>query len=308
MAADMTDAVKPDLAVPEAGGVHEASSRLAGFVDLAHTESYTVIVLGAVQALWLIAVRPFSGKGNTVGVGATTLRNTGGGALSPRAMFALRSAIAIYCVLLQVQATWDVGIRIHRFYTSWNWNLLCLYFAMAARQSWRLMKAEAGGGADAPVSRGGQLTAVLFHLCTTMAMYIDTVTWVALVPMLTTHNPDPGDAERFAGLFYCFRSYNQHGANLAFMLLDWALNAIPYFPHTLGWIQLMSCAYGVWTNIYFLVFGVWLYPFLDTAKPWAWEAYTALFVSHWVFFALFHLLMRIRRGVRGEAKAPLKRQ
>uniref|UniRef100_A0A7S1X8H7 TLC domain-containing protein n=1 Tax=Tetraselmis chuii TaxID=63592 RepID=A0A7S1X8H7_9CHLO len=210
-------------------------------------------------------------------------------------MFIIRAAIALYCMLLQVEANFSVGIRINRFYTSWNWCILCLYFIVAARESWKLMRANGGAAAESLVSRNGQLAVVLFHICTTMAMYIDTITWVALVPMLTTQNKDAEAAARFAGIFYSFRSYNQHGVNLLFMLLDYSLNRIPYFPHMLGYIQLLSCAFGVWANIFYLIFDVWLYPFLDTSKPWAWEAYTALFVSHWLFFLLFHVLMKVKQ-------------
>ena len=133
------------------------------------------------------------------------------------------------------------------------------------------------------------------------AMLIDTVTWTALVPMLTTYNPDKEAVAHFTKVFYSFYSYNQHGANIAFMLVDLFLNNVPFFAHMLGYIQLLSCTFGIWANIYFLLYGEWLYPFLDTSKPYAWEAYLALFAAHWVFYAATYLLFQVKARLPGSS-------
>lgn len=126
-------------------------------------------------------------------------------------------------------------------------------------------------------------------------MLIDTVTWSILVPMLTTYNKDPEQAVHFTEVFFSFISYNQHGANLAFILIELALNSTPFFAHMLGYVQVTSCVFGIWANVYFSLFGSWLYPFLDTSKPWAWEAYLALFAAHWLFYFVAYLLHRTKK-------------
>lgn len=41
----------------------------------------------------------------------------------------------------------------------------------------------------------------------------------------------------------------------------------------------------------------WLYPFLDTSKPWAPLAYLGLYVVHWMAFGIVALLYRVKAAV-----------
>mmetsp|Transcript_12290 Transcript_12290/g.29201 ORF Transcript_12290/g.29201 Transcript_12290/m.29201 type:complete len:304 (+) Transcript_12290:158-1069(+) len=278
---------------------HASEERLGelAILDSAHVEAYTVMAIGLLQAVYMIYTRAFSGKAYPNGCRDVPLQATGGGCISTKGLLALRILICIYCVGIGVYHTAKIGMRINRFYTQWNWILLTAYFGLAARESWQLMKAPPANGGERKVGLLGQATVVLFHVCTTMAMLVDVVTWTVLVPMLTTYNSDPKQGAHFYTVFHSFVSYNQHGVNLVFMLLDFALGAMPYFPHMLGYVQLLSVSYGVWASAYFVLSGTWLYPFLDTSKPYAWEAYLALFAAHWVFYLVLHLLSRTKEAV-----------
>jgi hypothetical protein len=48
------------------------------------------------------------------------------------------------------------------------------------------------------------------------------------------------------------------------------------------------------------MYGAWLYPFLDTSKDNAWEAYLALFAAHWVFYAATYVFVTMKYRVVGK--------
>mmetsp|Transcript_12797 Transcript_12797/g.35942 ORF Transcript_12797/g.35942 Transcript_12797/m.35942 type:complete len:313 (-) Transcript_12797:400-1338(-) len=267
----------------------------ASLLDLSHMEAYTVIVLGLLQGAYLVTARPFSVKDAPNGCAHNDVRHSGGGCIPAVAMFAFRTAVALYGLGIHVYHTMSIGFRIHRFYTIWNWTLLWVYFSMAAHQSWRLLRSKPGSWPR--LDSLGQATVVLFHICATNAMLIDTITWTALVPMLVKYNPNQEEAVHFSKIFFSFLSYNEHGVNLALMLVELFINNMQFYPHMLGYVQLLSCTFGCWANLYFFLAGQWLYPFLDTSRPTAWEAYLALFAAHWVFYGTLCVLHRAKGWV-----------
>ena len=52
----------------------------------------------------------------------------------------------------------------------------------------------------------------------------------------------------------------QHGANLVLLLVEFALNAMPYEPYLLGWTGLYSSAYALWAFSYYKATNRWMYP------------------------------------------------
>lgn len=58
------------------------------------------------------------------------------------------------------------------------------------------------------------------------------------------------------------------------------LNRIPVDFYSSGYLALWSSLFGVWSAVFYLNTGRFIYPFLDAHKPYAWAAYLGLFAVH----------------------------
>jgi len=95
----------------------------------------------------------------------------------------------------------------------------------------------------------------------------------------------------------------QHGVNALMVLGEMMLNRIPGMPSWgLGWISMLSSAYGVWNVIFFLRSGTFLYPFLDAHRPFAWLAYLGLYIAHCVGFLAFLALVAGRNALHRRSR------
>ena len=56
------------------------------------------------------------------------------------------------------------------------------------------------------------------------------------------------------------RAVLQHGANLVLLLVEFAMNQMPYEPYLLGWTGLYSSAYALWAFSYYKATNRWMYP------------------------------------------------
>lgn len=152
-------------------------------------------------------------------------------------------------------------------------------------------------------------TTVFFQVNMAMVFLVDVVLWGILYPMLK-NNPAA------IPLIFNFVSYNQHGTNAVFMLVELGLNRIPFFKEHVFVVILWPCIYGMFalifhsiTNLYvFTKFGIFLvfssdlfssseepptdfydsyaYPFLNTDDPWAVGWYLGMCLGHVAFFFL----------------------
>ena len=52
----------------------------------------------------------------------------------------------------------------------------------------------------------------------------------------------------------------QHGANLVLLLLEFAMNQMPYEPYLLGWTGLYSSSFALWAFSYYKATNRWMYP------------------------------------------------
>lgn len=52
----------------------------------------------------------------------------------------------------------------------------------------------------------------------------------------------------------------QHGANMAFILVELFLNCIPFVPYLMGYLGLYVATFGLWAFTYFRLTTLWLYP------------------------------------------------
>ena len=74
----------------------------------------------------------------------------------------------------------------------------------------------------------------------------------------------------------------QHGVNTIMVFSDLAISNIPYLLRwAIGWVSLWVSAYAIWSMIFFVLNGTFIYPFLDAHRPHAWVAYSALYFFVW---------------------------
>lgn len=77
------------------------------------------------------------------------------------------------------------------------------------------------------------------------------------------------------------------------LLGELLLNRIPACILTgTGWMAVWASMFGVWSTVFYIRTGLFIYPFLEAHKPYAWVAYLALFVGHWIALLLFVVLIK----------------
>jgi hypothetical protein len=120
-----------------------------------------------------------------------------------------------------------------------------------------------------------------------MAFVIDSMTWLVLIPMLEAKSAVTGD-DSWRPLMYCFSSYMQHGANAAMIFGEILLNKTPaLLIWGTAWISLWTSIFGVWSTLFYIKTGTFIYPFLDAHRPYAWVAYVGLYLVHWTAYFAF---------------------
>lgn len=120
-----------------------------------------------------------------------------------------------------------------------------------------------------------------------MAFVIDSMTWLVLVPMLEARSLTTGD-NSWRPLMYCLSSYMQHGANAGMIFGEMLLNKMPALViWGNAWISLWTSIFGVWSTLFYIKTGTFIYPFLDAHRPYAWVAYVGLYIVHWVAYFVF---------------------
>lgn len=216
------------------------------------------------------------------------------------------------CLAIGVPQLAARGPWIFTFFTVWNWWLLTFYFGAAAASSLRSWRAGARPGpatrsaracahpSAAPRARQppadwlDRAAATAFHVTIPVAAVIDLATWLVLVPMLMA-DPDPVKRAAWADLMFSFSSYMQHGGNVAMMVGDAALNRIPVmFYWGKAWITLWFSLFGLWSTLFFIRTGRFIYPFLDFHKPAALGMYVGYIVVMWALFGAFVAAVRAR--------------
>jgi hypothetical protein len=139
--------------------------------------------------------------------------------------------------------------------------------------------------------------ATIFHVIVPTAVLIDFITWFILIPALMSY-PDPEQVLKWEKLMFCFQSYMQHGGNAVMILGDLVLNKIPLmFTWGQAWVAFWWSAFGLWSLIFFVINGRFIYPFLDAHKPMAWLGYAGFYSSSIMMFLMFVVVMKAREAV-----------
>lgn len=79
-----------------------------------------------------------------------------------------------------------------------------------------------------------------------------------------------------------------------------SLNKIPIsFYWVNGCVGIWGSLYGLWSTVFYLIHGRYIYPFLNAHKPYAWAAYAGLNVVFWAAMGLFYGLGKGKESVAG---------
>lgn len=134
----------------------------------------------------------------------------------------------------------------------------------------------------------GYLMQIAYQTCAGAVILTNLVFWCIIVPFLT-------DAHLELNLLMgCM-----HTLNAIFLLLDTAVNSLPFPWFRLAYFVLWSCCYAIfeWVVHACSYSSLWPYPFLELAVPWAPLWYFCLAVAHIPCFGLYALLIRAKNSI-----------
>ncbi|XP_057427171.1 uncharacterized protein LOC130720537 isoform X1 [Lotus japonicus] len=215
------------------------------------------------------------------------------------------------------------------YYTEWTFTLVMVYFALgtivSAHGCWQLLKKPPleNGEMDEFLRRGledsmstnsngykekeikgsimlqnryvaeefnqiagfwGYLMQITYQTSAGAVILTDIVFWGVIVPFLSISR------FKLNMLMGCM-----HTLNAVFLLLDTALNNLPFPWFRFAYFVLWSCAYVIFQwIIHACGFTWWPYPFLELNTPWAPLWYFSLAVVHFPCYGLYSLIVKAK--------------
>ncbi|KAL0459814.1 UNVERIFIED_CONTAM: hypothetical protein Slati_0608600 [Sesamum latifolium] len=234
----------------------------------------------------------------------------------PRWLLFYRAFAFIAMAYLLYQTVAAFGFFVFFFYTQWTFALVMVYFALATVVSIRGCRiysrkplAQTGerdkfikedskdiNSGKPSVSKGKKskgfikttkdVFKIQTHMATGAAMLTDIVFWCLLLPFTM------GKDFQLTLLIGCM-----HSVNVVFLILESALNRLPFTWFGLVYFVLWSCAYVVFQWVlHACCFTWWPYPFLDLSTPWAPLWYLALGLVHIPCYGLYVLLKKAKNA------------
>ncbi|XAR61461.1 hypothetical protein NMG60_11035167 [Bertholletia excelsa] len=253
--------------------------------------------------------------------------------LHPAWLLALR--FASFLILLGF-LSWDIldyGPSIYVYYTEWTFTLVIVYFAVgtivsahgcmvyysrdpprdyvqreefpgrdvensmsnslltfSAEQIRSNIKLQSHYDQEAMQQRAGfwgYLMQISYQTSAGAVILTDIVFWCVIVPFLTNAHL------QLNMLMGCM-----HILNAVFLLLDTAVNSLPFPWFRLSYFVLWSCSYVIfqWV-IHACGYSMWPYPFLELSSSWAPLWYFCLAVVHLPCYGLFSMLVRAKKSI-----------
>ncbi|KAL6769059.1 hypothetical protein ACKKBF_B17335 [Auxenochlorella protothecoides x Auxenochlorella symbiontica] len=254
----------------------------------------------------VLILRAFPGKLRTWQPRLEDLTRTAG---SSRRLAKFRCIVGFYSLGLSlIQGFWAGWGLLAKWFTMWTWWLMTAYFLVGAWLSWRDVRGEAPDGALLALSpRLAFWMVAAFHILGTMALVLTGMTWTLLLP--SAYSLPDAAARAIAVEGICnFGSYNQHGMNVVFMLIEGWLADIPVIPSMAGVVSGWAAIYTTFAVIRYMIVGKYIYGVLDCALPQQWARTAFVYGLHWLAFgtvlALSWIKGRIRKGVGSEGVHP----
>ncbi|PIN24555.1 hypothetical protein CDL12_02702 [Handroanthus impetiginosus] len=288
----------------------EAAAGLGFWLQWQVLVSALIFVLPAATAIVLLRKRGASG-GDPVkpaNLWAPCWRN-----LHPRWLLLYRAFAFVAMAFLLYQIVAAFGFFVFFFYTQWTFALVVVYFALATIVSIRGCRiharkplAQAGerdnflkDDSDEKENKLksyhnptpneqlgflGKLLQMVYLTCGGAVMLTDIVFWGLLLPFMA------GENFQLTLLIGCM-----HSVNAVFLIIESALNCMPFTWFGLIYFVLFSCIYGAFQWIlHACCLTWWPYPFLDLSTPWAPLWYLALVLVHIPCYGLFVLLTKAK--------------
>ncbi|XP_021905850.1 uncharacterized protein LOC110820627 isoform X1 [Carica papaya] len=217
---------------------------------------------------------------------------------------------------------WDKTIFV--YYTEWTFTLVIVYFAVgsviSAYGCWVWSKKDTDHGENEDLLRGdveqvltnsygvkevkrdtkyaqdelrqragfwGYLMQITYQICGGAVIFTDIVFWCVLVPFLSNSH---------LGLNLLMGC--MHTLNAVFLLLDTALNNLPFPWFRIAYFVQWSCLYVVFQwIIHACGFTWWPYPFLELQTPWAPLWYFSMAVVHIPCYGIYALIVRAKNSI-----------
>ncbi|KAG7971141.1 hypothetical protein I3843_07G120900 [Carya illinoinensis] len=192
------------------------------------------------------------------------------------------------------------------FYTQWTLALVMVYFVLgtvvSAYGCWfsfkKLPSSKVKGTANlksryaqeeiqGKLRFWGYLMQTVYQTCAGAVILTDVVFWCLLVPFLL------GEQFSLTLLIGCL-----HSLNAIFLLLDTALNNLPFSWFGFAYFVIWSCLYVAFQWILHACgFTWWPYPFLELRTPWAPLWYFSLALVHIPCYGIYALIFRMKNSV-----------
>ncbi|CAA0824942.1 Unknown protein [Striga hermonthica] len=262
-----------------------------------------IFILPTAIAIRLLRKRT-GGGGGRAAVEPSDLWATCWRSLHPRWLLLYRAFAFLSMAFLLYQTVAAFGFFAFFFYTQWTFALVMVYFALATivsvpkiHEIEHTRTGEKDGflkknleemnygttSATKPTEDLGfmeNLLQIVYQTCAGAVMLTDIVFWCVLLPFMT------GENFQLTLLIGCM-----HSINAVFLILESALNSLPFDWFGLVYFILWSCAYIVvqWL-LHACCVTWWPYPFLDLSTPWAPVWYLALALVHIPCYGLYVLL------------------
>ncbi|XP_010941491.2 uncharacterized protein [Elaeis guineensis] len=238
--------------------------------------------------------------------------------------FRLLAAVTMAAVLFWDIRTYDFSIML--YYTEWTFTLVIIYFLIATsisahgcwiyskhvteieeadgfikrdceenmpamnfgpkrnRKAIKLQRYYEQGENEQKAGFWGYIMQVTYQTSAGAVVLTDVVFWVLLVPFLSAEN---FSLDLVMGCM--------HSLNLVFLVLDTALNSLPFPWFRMAYFVLWSCIYVIFQWVLHACgFSWWPYPFLELSTPWAPLWYLSLALVHFPCYGLYSLIAKVK--------------
>ncbi|XP_020588260.1 protein rolling stone-like [Phalaenopsis equestris] len=249
--------------------------------------------------------------------------------INPYWLLGYRGLVFLVMSWLLTQIVLIDGAFAFYFYTQWTFTLVIIYFVIgtiiSAHGCWtysrtHITESEAANGflkselvnSDAPTMtvRGntdregtrlpnrfegklhekragfwGYVMQIIYQISAGAVILTDVVFWLLLVPTMSEHL-------RLDFVMICM-----HSLNAVFLLIDTAVNRLPFPWFGMAYFVLWSCSYLTFQWVLHACgLNWWPYPFMELSTPWAPLWYLAIALVHIPCYGIYYLTAKVKNS------------